>query len=76
MGTPIINQPQLAILALGAIKKKPVIQETAEGDIIAIRHMMFLSLSFDHRVIDGYKGGVFLNRIAYHIENFDTNRSI
>jgi len=76
MGTPIINQPQLAILALGAIKKKPVIQETAEGDIIAIRHMMFLSLSFDHRVIDGYKGGVFLNRIAYHIENFDTNRPI
>ena len=76
MGTPIINQPQLAILALGAIKKKPVIQETAEGDIIAIRHMMFLSLSFDHRVIDGYQGGVFLNRIAYHIENFDTNRAI
>jgi len=76
MGTPIINQPQLAILALGAIKKKPVIQETAEGDIIAIRHMMFLSLSFDHRVIDGYQGGVFLNRIAHHIENFDTNRPI
>jgi len=76
MGTPIINQPQLAILALGAIVKKPVIQETAEGDIIAIRHMMFLSLSFDHRVIDGYQGGVFLNRIGHYIENFDTNRAI
>ena len=76
MGTPIINQPQLAILALGAIKKKPVIQETPEGDIIAIRHMMFLSLSFDHRVIDGYLGGVFLNRIAHYIENFDVNRPI
>ena len=75
MGTPIINQPQLAILALGAIKKKPVIQETSEGDIIAIRHMMFLSLSFDHRVIDGYLGGTFLNRIAHYIESFDTNRS-
>lgn len=76
MGTPIINQPQLAILALGAIKKKPVIEETPEGDIIAIRHMMFLSLSFDHRVIDGYQGGVFLNRIAANIENFDANRTI
>ena len=76
MGTPIINQPQLAILALGAIKKKPVIHETPEGDIIAIRHMMFLSLSFDHRVIDGYLGGIFLNRIAHYIENFDANRPI
>ncbi len=76
MGTPIINQPELAVLALGAIKKKPIIQETSEGDIIAIRHMMFLSLSFDHRVIDGYKGGTFLNRIAYYIENFDSNRPI
>lgn len=76
MGTPIISQPQLAVLALGAIKKKPVIQETQEGDIIAIRHMMFLSLSFDHRVIDGYKGGVFLNRIAHYIETFDNNRPL
>lgn len=76
MGTPIILQPQLAILALGAIRKKPVIKETAEGDIIAIRNMMFLSLSFDHRVIDGLQGGVFLNRIAEYIENFDTNRPI
>ncbi|MCL4116200.1 UNVERIFIED_CONTAM: hypothetical protein GTU68_010070 [Idotea baltica] len=76
MGTPIINQPQLAILALGAIKKKPVIQETSHGDIIAIRHMMFLSLSFDHRVIDGYQGGIFLNRIAQNIEAFNPDRSI
>jgi len=76
MGTPIINQPELAVLALGAIKKKPVIQETSEGDIIAIRHMMFLSLSFDHRVIDGYQGGVFLNRIAHYIETFDVNRPL
>lgn len=76
MGTPIINQPQLAILALGAIKKKPVIKETDHGDIIAIRHMMFLSLSFDHRVIDGYLGGTFLKRIADYIENFDSNREI
>lgn len=76
MGTPIINQPELAVLALGAIKKKPVIQETSEGDIIAIRHMMFLSLSFDHRVIDGYQGGIFLNGIANYIETFDVNRSI
>jgi 2-oxoglutarate dehydrogenase E2 component (dihydrolipoamide succinyltransferase) len=58
------------------IKKKPVIQESSHGDIIAIRHMMFLSLSFDHRVIDGYLGGVFLNRIAQNIEAFDPNRSI
>ena len=76
MGTPIINQPQLAILAIGAIKKKPVIMETDHGDIIAIRHMMFLSLSFDHRVIDGFLGGSFLNRIAENIENFDSNRQI
>ena len=76
MGTPIINQPELAILALGAIKKKPVIRETSHGDIIAIRHMMFLSLSFDHRVIDGYLGGVFLKRIAHYIEAFDPNRPI
>ena len=76
MGTPIINQPQLAILAIGAIKKKPVIMETEHGDIIAIRHMMFLSLSFDHRVIDGFLGGSFLNRVAENIEKFDSNRQI
>ena len=76
MGTPIINQPELAILAIGAIKKKPVIIETEHGDIIAIRHMMFLSLSFDHRVVDGYLGGTFLKRIAEYIEKFDSNRDI
>ncbi len=76
MGTPIIPQPQLAVLALGAIQKKPVIRETSEGDIIAIRHMMFLSLSFDHRVIDGYQGGIFLNRIGHYIETFDVNRPL
>ena len=57
MGTPIINQPQVAILATGAIKKKPVVIETPHGDVIAIRHMMFLSLSYDHRVVDGALGG-------------------
>ena len=76
LGTPIINQPQLAILAIGAITKKPVIMDTEHGDIIAIRHMMFLSLSFDHRVIDGFLGGSFLKRIAENIENFDSNREI
>ena len=76
LGTPIINQPQLAILAIGAITKKPVIMDTDHGDIIAIRHMMFLSLSFDHRVIDGFLGGSFLKRIAENIENFDSNREI
>lgn len=76
MGTPIINQPQLAILAIGVIQKKPVVQETELGDIIAIRHMMFLSLSYDHRVIDGFLGGTFLKRIAEYIESFDTNRPI
>lgn len=72
IGTPIIYQPQLAILALGAIKKKAVVQETDQGDIIAIRHMMYLSLSYDHRVIDGYLGGSFLKRIAEYIEDFNT----
>ena len=76
LGTPIINQPQLAILAIGAITKKPVIMDTDHGDIIAIRHMLFLSLSFDHRVIDGFLGGSFLKRIAENIENFDSNREI
>lgn len=76
IGTPIIYQPQLAILALGAIKKKPVIQETDQGDIIAIRHMMYLSLSYDHRVVDGYLGGSFLKRIAEYIEKFNPDREI
>ncbi|MFM2135049.1 MAG: hypothetical protein RL021_449 [Bacteroidota bacterium] len=76
MGTPIINQPQVAILATGAIRKKPAVIETPEGDTIGIRHMMFLSLSYDHRVVDGSLGGSFLRRIADYLEQFDINRSI
>lgn len=76
MGTPIINQPQVAILATGAIKKKPAVIETPQGDVIAIRHFMFLSLSYDHRVVDGSLGGSFLRRIADHLEQFDLNRSL
>lgn len=76
MGTPIINQPQVAILATGAIRKKPAVIETPEGDAIAIRHMMFLSLSYDHRVVDGSLGGSFLRRIADYLEQFDTTRTI
>ena len=76
MGTPIINQPQVAILAVGAIRKKPAVIETPEGDSIGIRHMMFLSLSYDHRVVDGSLGGSFLRRIADYLEQFDSNRSI
>lgn len=70
-GTPIINQPQVAILALGAIKKKPVVLETADGDVIAIRHMMILSLSYDHRIIDGAMGSKFLADIAKEFENWE-----
>jgi 2-oxoglutarate dehydrogenase E2 component (dihydrolipoamide succinyltransferase) len=76
MGTPIINQPQVAILAVGAIKKKPAVIETKEGDMIAIRHMMFLSLSYDHRVVDGALGGSFVRRVADYLEQWDTNRVI
>lgn len=76
MGTPIINQPQVAILAVGAIRKKPAVIETPEGDTIGIRHMMFLSLSYDHRVVDGSLGGSFIRRIADYLEQFDLNRSI
>jgi 2-oxoglutarate dehydrogenase E2 component (dihydrolipoamide succinyltransferase) len=76
MGTPIINQPQVAILAVGAIKKKPAVIETKQGDMIAIRHLMFLSLSYDHRVVDGALGGSFLRRIADYLENWDTDRTI
>ncbi|HTA28750.1 MAG TPA: dihydrolipoamide acetyltransferase family protein, partial [Bacteroidia bacterium] len=75
MGTPIINQPQAAILATGIIKKKPVVLETPTGDVIAIRHMMYLSLSYDHRVVDGALGGSFLKKIADYLEGFDINRS-
>lgn len=76
MGTPIINQPQVAILATGAIKKKPAVIETPQGDTIGIRHLMFLSLSYDHRVVDGSLGGSFLRRVADHLEQFDPQREI
>ena len=75
MGTPIINQPQVAILAIGAIKKRPVVVETKQGDSIAIRHMMYLSLSYDHRIVDGSLGATFLTAVANEMENFDVNRS-
>ena len=74
MGTPIINQPQVAILAVGAIKKRPVVLETPEGDAIGIRHMMYLSLSYDHRVVDGSIGASFLTQVAKEFENWDINR--
>lgn len=76
MGTPIINQPQVAILAIGAIKKKPAVIETPTGDVIAIRHMMFLSLSYDHRVVDGALGGSFVRRVADYLENWDLDRQV
>jgi 2-oxoglutarate dehydrogenase E2 component (dihydrolipoamide succinyltransferase) len=76
MGTPIINQPQVAILAVGSIKKRPMVIETAEGDVIAIRHMMYLSLSYDHRIVDGSLGASFLTAVANELEAFDANREI
>jgi 2-oxoglutarate dehydrogenase E2 component (dihydrolipoamide succinyltransferase) len=76
MGTPIINQPQVAILALGAIRKKPAVIETEKGDFIGIRHMMFLSHSYDHRVVDGALGGSFVRRVADYLEQFDVNRGV
>ena len=76
IGTPIINQPQVGILATGSIEKVPAVIETPTGDAIAIRHKMFLSLSYDHRVVDGALGGAFLRKIADLLEQFDTNRSI
>ena len=76
MGTPIIVQPQAAILALGAVVKKPAVIETPQGDTLGIRHMMFLSHSYDHRVIDGSLGGMFVRRVADYLENFDVNRKI
>jgi 2-oxoglutarate dehydrogenase E2 component (dihydrolipoamide succinyltransferase) len=74
MGTPIINQPQVAILALGAIRKVPAVIETPDGDFIGIRHKMFLSHSYDHRVVDGALGGQFVKRVADYLESFDTTR--
>ena len=76
MGTPIINQPQVAILATGVIKKRPVVIETEQGDFIAIRHMMYLSLSYDHRIIDGALGSTFLNAVAKELENFSSERTL
>jgi len=76
MGTPMINQPQVAILAAGAIRKKPAVLETKDGDVIAIRQMMFLSLSYDHRVVDGFLGGSYLRRVADYLEAFDPNTQI
>jgi len=76
MGTPIINQPQVAIMATGAIRKKPAVLETEYGDVIAVRQMMFLSLSYDHRVVDGSLGGSFLRRVGDYLEQFDPNRAI
>lgn len=76
MGTPIINQPQVAIMAVGAIKKRPMVIETPQGDSIAIRHMMYISMSYDHRIIDGALGATFLNAVSKELENFDVNRSI
>ncbi|MBC7488518.1 MAG: 2-oxo acid dehydrogenase subunit E2 [Cytophagaceae bacterium] len=76
MGTPIIVQPQCAILALGAVVKKPAVIETPEGDSLGIRHMMFLSHSYDHRVIDGSLGGMFVRRVADYLEGFDLSRKL
>ena len=76
MGTPIINQPQVAILATGVIKKKPAVLETEYGDVIAVRQMMFLSLSYDHRIVDGAMGSSFLRRVADLLENFDVKRTV
>ena len=75
MGTPIINQPQVAIMAVGVIKKRPMVIETQLGDSIAIRHMMYISLSYDHRIIDGALGSIFLNAVSKELEEFDINRS-
>lgn len=76
MGTPIIQQPQVGILAVGAIKKKPAVLELPEGDVIAIRHLMFLSHTYDHRLVDGALGGQFVRRVADYLEKFDINREI
>jgi 2-oxoglutarate dehydrogenase E2 component (dihydrolipoamide succinyltransferase) len=76
MGTPIINQPEVAILALGIIKKRPEVITTEKGDEIAIRSMMYLSLSFDHRVVDGFLGGSFLRKVGDYLEQFDSNTTI
>ncbi len=76
MGTPIIPQPQVAILAIGAIVKKPAVLETPQGDVIAIRQKMFMSHSYDHRVVDGSLGGLFLKRVNDYLEEFDLHTEI
>lgn len=76
MGTPIINQPQVAIIGTGAIVKRPMVMETEQGDVIAVRHMMYLSMSYDHRIIDGAHGGAFVSRVKEILEQFDTHRDI
>jgi 2-oxoglutarate dehydrogenase E2 component (dihydrolipoamide succinyltransferase) len=76
MGTPIIVQPQVAIMAIGAIQKKPAVVETPYGDAIAIRHKMFLSHSYDHRVVDGALGGMVVRRVADYLEKFDIDRAL
>ncbi|MCF8308201.1 MAG: 2-oxo acid dehydrogenase subunit E2 [Bacteroidales bacterium] len=75
-GSPIINQPEVAILGVGAIQKKPVVVESQAGDMIGIRHITILSITFDHRVVDGAMGGMFLNRVKHYLENFDTERNM
>ena len=75
-GTPIINQPQVAILAVGSIIKKPAVLETPEGDTIGIRNILILTLSYDHRVVDGALGGSFLKSIGDHLQSFDPERKI
>jgi 2-oxoglutarate dehydrogenase E2 component (dihydrolipoamide succinyltransferase) len=76
MGTPIINQPQVAIMAVGAIRKKPAVVETEYGDLIAVRQMMFLSMSYDHRVVDGSLGGSFIRRVGDYLEQFDGKQEV
>jgi 2-oxoglutarate dehydrogenase E2 component (dihydrolipoamide succinyltransferase) len=76
LGTPIINQPQVAIMAMGAIRKKPAVLETPTGDVIAVRHMMYLSHSYDHRVVDGALGGKFVRRVADILESWSLETEI
>ncbi|HPE43067.1 MAG TPA: 2-oxo acid dehydrogenase subunit E2, partial [Bacteroidales bacterium] len=75
-GTPIINQPQVAILAVGAIRKQAAVLETAMGDVIAVRHIMILSMAYDHRIVDGALAGMYLKRMKELLENFDPEREI
>ena len=75
-GTPIINQPQVAILGIGAIRKQPVVLETPQGDVIGIRHIMILSLAYDHRIVDGALGGMYIRRVKELLENFDPDTVI